>query len=100
VAHREFTDESGIHWQVWDVIPSAAERRESSERRRGSRAEDDRRSRHEVRIHFEEGFEHGWLAFTCESEKRRLRPIPLGWRDGSDSELVALLMRAERVTRD
>ena len=99
MAHRELTDDVGTRWQVWSVVPSFAERREA-DRRTGARDEEDRRIRHEPRVHLEEGFEHGWLAFECGTEKRRLRPIPEGWSDLDDDALLELLRQADRVTRE
>ena len=89
--HREFDDAQGVHWQVWEVIPSSAERREGADRRADERARPSRRARQELRIRLEEGLAHGWLAFECAHEKRRLHPIPDGWSECSDSELAALL---------
>jgi hypothetical protein len=99
VAHRELTDSSGTVWQVWDVYPSSAERRDGPERRETSRQSDDRRTRREVRVQLEEGYEHGWLAFESEQEKRRLCPIPPDWEQASDLDLIGLLAHAERAER-
>lgn len=99
MAHREFTDDEGTAWQVWEVIPMSAERRSVSERRFGARAQSDRRVRREVRIQMEGGLGAGWLVFESPRGKRRLHPIPGGWADRSDSELALLCRSAEPAAR-
>jgi hypothetical protein len=75
VAYREFTDERGRVWTVWDVYPTLAERRVRDagpppgvkERRRFAQA----RTRISARL------SRGWLAFEArDGERRRLAPIP------------------------
>jgi hypothetical protein len=67
---REFTDRSGVAWRVWDVYPTAINRRSTGsmpvvdESRVSSAAPD---------------FADGWLCFESETDKRRLVPIPIGW---------------------
>ena len=41
----------------------------------------------------------GWLCFESDVEKRRLTPVPGGWRSLSDPELVQLLGQAQAVNR-
>ena len=94
MAHREFDDARGVHWQVWEVIPSSAERREGADRRADQRPRPGRRTQQELRIRLEEGLAHGWLAFESEHEKRRLHPIPDGWAERSGTELAELLEEA------
>ena len=98
MAHREFTGSNGTRWQAWDVIPYAGERRGQSGLQTDARPLVERRTKHEPRVHIEEGFEHGWLAFETAGEKRRLHPIPVGWQECTDVELIALCEAAERVT--
>ena len=90
MAHREFTDANGTHWQAWAVIPSSAERRRAGERRFGSRARRDRRQREELRVHMDDALTRGWLVFESDHEKRRLLPIPPGWEQRTDDELTKL----------
>ena len=99
MAHREFVDADGTEWQVWDVIPSTAERRGSGERRFGARAAGERRTQHQLRVRMEDGLADGWLVFECEAEKRRLRPVPHGWSDLSDDALAALGRTADVAPR-
>jgi hypothetical protein len=32
-------------------------------------------------------FSHGWLLFTCDGERRRLAPLPPGWREAPEEQL-------------
>jgi hypothetical protein len=32
-------------------------------------------------------FAAGWLLFTCEGERRRLAPLPSGWREAPEEQL-------------
>ena len=32
-------------------------------------------------------FAAGWLLFTCEGERRRLAPLPSGWREAPEDQL-------------
>jgi hypothetical protein len=70
---RTLVDAGGTEWTVWDTVPEA---------RRGL---------------VQAGFERGWLTFQCESEKRRLAPIPPGWEVATDEALEDLLRSASPV---
>jgi hypothetical protein len=94
MAHREFVDPNGVHWQVWAVVPSSADRRETSDRRAESRPKRERRTRRELRVRMDPGLAKGWLVFESEHEKRRLHPIPEQWISLGNDELVALLREA------
>ena len=97
VTHRTFKDRQGRIWDVWQVHPSAAERRfvqrrtreedrtDSSERRSGK----ERRTgaAKKARATIAEEFTYGWLCFECVDEKRRLAPVPEGW-DRADDETI------------
>lgn len=78
MAHRVFSDERGIEWQVWEVIPTLAQR---ELRHRDPQA----------RTSVSRELKHGWLAFQSRDERRRVVPIPDGWETLSDAGLVALL---------
>jgi hypothetical protein len=99
MAHREFDDGNGVHWQVWEVIPQSVERRALRERRIAPRDARERRKRHEVRLRVSNGAVPGWLVFESDHMKRRLRPIPHAWFDVSDSELESMCARAELAAR-
>ncbi|MFL5558925.1 MAG: hypothetical protein ACJ794_09885 [Gemmatimonadaceae bacterium] len=98
VTHRTFKDRQGRIWDVWQVHPSAAERRfvqrrvhdgdriDSAERRSGM----DRRQSQEPLARpasVAKEFTYGWLCFETVGEKRRLAPIPEGW-DRADDETI------------
>ena len=105
MSHKNFTDEDGVVWAVWDVVPSSTERRMSGrrlnrtpeqgrqiglgsvERRRiGER----RMMQTEPRARVALGLEKGWLVFESPTERRRLAPIPDGWDALPDEGLRAL----------
>jgi hypothetical protein len=99
MAHREFTDQQGVRWQAWEVIPTTAERRSAGERRFGVRDKRDRRTRQQVRVQMDAELVKGWLVFESAGEKRRLRPIPPDWTARTDGELVLLCGSAEAAPR-
>lgn len=94
MAHREITDADGVTWQVWEVIPHSAERRDEPERRAEKRSRHERRVRQEPRIRMASDMAKGWLVFECAHEKRRLMPIPVSWAERDDAQLTALLAEA------
>lgn len=87
MTHRSFRDKAGLNWDVWEVRPTAAERRylqrriheedrkDSSERRSG----DERRRSKLSLTPIASEFAGGWLCFECPTGKRRLAPVPEGW---------------------
>ena len=99
MTHRSFKDKEGKLWDVWQVHPSAAERRFVQRRvnddERGDALE--RRSGDERRVGEKEHtisratiapeFTYGWLCFETAGEKRRLAPVPEGW-DRADDETI------------
>jgi len=97
VTHRSFKDREGIHWDVWIVHPSAAERRFVDRRandvdRAGAverRRAVERRGgvKRSPRASVAEEFAHGWLCFEARGEKRRLAPVPELW-DRADDETL------------
>ena len=76
---RDFSDSAGRQWRVWDVTPESIHPQ--------TKAED----------YLAECFQGGWLVFETPdgSAKRRLCPLPFGWEHRSDSDLEALMARAE-----
>jgi hypothetical protein len=94
MAQREFVDADGVRWQVWAVVPSSADRRESPDRRADARDQRERRTRRELRVRMDPGLAKGWLVFESAREKRRLHPIPEKWDVLSEAELNALLRTA------
>jgi len=97
MAHRTFHDESGREWDVWEVVPTAVERRMSKVSKRAAAVE--RRKVQEVRVVVPDSLQRGWLAFQSGSERRRLAPIPGNWEAMTAQQLVGLLGRADRRGR-
>ena len=97
--HREFLDSMRVHWDVWEVIPEAAERRGGDDRRHAVRETVDRRHDHQPRYRVGALMVDGWLCFECETEKRRLAPIPDSWVGLADVELERLCGSAVRAPR-
>jgi hypothetical protein len=87
-----------VEWQVWEVHPTLAERRQSEERRQGERSTRERRVRYQPRAITRADLVHGWLAFKSAYERRRRAPIPPDWEHFSDEELSEILAVAERAT--
>jgi hypothetical protein len=99
MAHREFTDQQGVRWQAWEVIPTTAERRSGGERRFGVRDKRDRRTKQQFRVPMDDGLAKGWLVFESAGEKRRLHPIPIDWNARTDDELSLLCGSAYAAPR-
>jgi hypothetical protein len=87
---REFTDNSGQHWRVWDVYPS--------ERGKGGPSEREIVAA-ELRGRFRSAeLAEGWLCFESATERRRLAPIPPDWEVVDPAILAQLLARAGYVS--
>jgi hypothetical protein len=99
MAHREFTDRQGVHWQAWEVIPTTAERRSAGERRFGARDKRERRTKRQFRVPMDAGLATGWLVFESSAEKRRLSPVPPDWTVRTDEELAKLCSSAVATLR-
>jgi hypothetical protein len=86
MGYRSFTDDSGVEWQAWDIIPRLAERRAADRRSAAAlsvsaerRGTSERRQRTGGRLALSNGLHAGWLCFETQAEKRRLSPIPADW---------------------
>ena len=79
MALRIINAPDGTQWSVWDVKPTL-----------GGMPGNLARVRSEL--------SGGWLAFQTASERRRIAPVPEGWEQLPDSELIALWEIAERVS--
>ena len=97
MAHRTFRDDLGREWDVWEVVPTAVERRMARAAPRASALE--RRRAQETRVVVPDSLQKGWLAFQSGSERRRLAPIPKDWEDMTSRELIELLSQADRRSR-
>lgn len=73
MAYREFNDEAGRSWRVWDTYPQKPQI-------------------------VAPGFENGWLSFETDGEKFRLVPIPPDWERGTEAGLRTLLHAARGRT--
>jgi hypothetical protein len=97
MAYREFIDDRGRDWKVWDVYPSLAERRLGEAGPPPGRRE--RRRLAERRLKVRPSLAHGWLTFESrDGERRRLAPIPKvegGWATATEDELNAWCAAAE-----
>ena len=87
MAHREFQDDKGRRWTVWDVRPDPRERRAGEERRKRPRGSPDRRQQQLLLSVIGGDLARGWLAFETRGERRRYTPIPDGWLDAPEDEL-------------
>ena len=100
MAHRQFADARGVHWEVWDVVPASVEIGLAT--RVGEAAESARSSR--IRLSQDGCFAgidtrlaSGWLCFSSDVEKRRLIPVPEGWEHMSSADLDRLKEDAQLV---
>jgi len=74
---REFRDVAGIQWSVFRATPhTSPSKREKI---------------------LPESFRLGWLVFECETERRRLAPVPENWEALTDRELAQLCTLADVV---
>jgi len=72
-----FTDQYGTSWDVFEVYPR--------EERTASRVP--------------AAFRDGWLCFQSDLERRRLAPIPLGWRQWDVERLTSALLTTHGMPR-
>ena len=90
MSFREFRDESGAEWEVWEVRPALVERRILND----APMDADRRTTSHRRAPVADDLRFGWLVFQSGSAKRRLAPVPTGWEKLDRDGLTALLTRA------
>jgi hypothetical protein len=103
--HRTFLDDLARLWNAWEVIPAWGERRTAERRAQTGGAESrmvDRRTRERrrtrgLRIALPPRLSHGWIAFECNDERRRVAPIPDGWCDLPETGLRDLWRGAEQL---
>ena len=75
MAYREFQDSAGLTWAVWETYPSRP-------------------------AVMDETWRGGWLTFRCDTNRRRLAPIPKGWEDAAPDRLELMCRAAEPVRQD
>jgi hypothetical protein len=90
MSFREFRDESGFKWEVWDVQPTSITLALAA-------ANGGRQDIRDPIGPVQERFASGWLCFARGEEKRRLAPIPTGWHQLSETELLAMSREAAEV---
>ena len=95
--NREFQDDKGRKWTVWEVRPDTRERRAGEERRKRPRGSPDRRHQKLLLALVGGDLARGWLAFETRGERRRYTPIPDGWTDATDDELRTIWQAAVAV---
>ena len=74
---RDFTDSTGTEWTVFEI------------RRQGNEEE--------TWAYLPQGFRAGWLCFESKFGKRRLSPVPDGWKSLEQADLNRMLKRATAV---
>lgn len=97
MAHKTFTDSSGVEWFVFDVMPRADERRNYDRRRDSTEQPPDDRRAEDRRVTVGQRpprLTKGWLCFERDGERRRLQPIPDRWSSLDDVELEKLVASA------
>lgn len=97
VSKRQFTDEHGVVWVVWDVHPDdlgrmiydrrTSQRAESPVEPSADRPGEVASSGRSV----DPELQRGWLCFQTGTEKRRFTPIPPQWEELPDSVLRVML---------
>ena len=89
MGYREFVDDLGSMWKVWDVKPRA---RYSPDRQLEAVSGTEEEPRPVA-----PGWGNGWLAFQSEQSTRRLRPIPDRWEITGEHSLQNYLRKAAEV---
>lgn len=89
MAHREFRDDRGRTWEVWDVVPERRDRRGGVDRRKHARETFDRRKVRILSAVISGDLAKGWLVFSTVRERRRYSPVPERWSDASDTQLLS-----------
>ena len=97
MAHREFRDERGRLWEVWDVMPERRDRRGGADRRTEARATFDRRKRRVLSAAVSGDLAKGWLVFSTTLERRRYAPLPERWSEATEDQLNAWCAAARSV---
>ena len=95
MAYREFQDEKGTWWKVWDVTPDERIFRPRTPVSVRAQAREERSV--QARSEVTPSRSRGWLAFQSATDSRRLSPIPPGWETANERDLGAFLLQATPV---
>jgi hypothetical protein len=86
---RSLRDLDGVTWRVWAVLPVSLEPHRIFDPATGRE-----------RLPLPPELAAGWLAFeSATGERRRVGPLPHGWEDLGDADLLHVLGRATAVAR-
>lgn len=91
MARRQFKDESGVPWDVWDVHPGEALAPAPYDRRSPVREDDAGTPAIASAPMLSPELELGWLCFQTGAERRRFAPIPVNWTELPDPVLRVML---------
>jgi hypothetical protein len=97
MAHREFRDERGRLWEVWDVIPERRDRRSGAERRKHARETFDRRKLRVLSAAVTGDLAKGWLVFSNPTDRRRYAPLPDRWIEATEDQLRLWCAAARQI---
>ena len=89
VPDREFTDRTGVRWRVSEIAGAATE--DAAPRERRAEARSIQRGVPKTKPLTTRPLQLAWLCFESPVERRRLSPVPAGWRQMPDDELEDLL---------
>ena len=95
---REFVDDDGTLWMMWEVHPALTDRRQVRNPSRPNELEERRKPRSALSP-LPGQMRAGWLAIQSATERRRVAPVPEGWVDRTDDELKEMLKSSENTGR-
>jgi len=94
VSLREFLDDDGQQWQVWDTRPATPVANVDSSSVDAAKSPSDKATDFPLLSRKREA---GWLTFTAVDERRRLSPIPDAWETADETSLRAFLKTADKI---
>lgn len=97
MSHRVVVDGNGIAWDVWEVLPTTVEKRDADAPGEPPPTTGERRKMRSARMNVSPAMRSGWLAMKSPTVRRRIAPIPEGWAELSDQDLLALVDRADET---
>lgn len=93
---RTVTDDAGVTWQVWEVIPGSARTSGPVTGRMPNVWGGASASLAPVATPAGDG--SGWLVFMRDGERRRIAPAPPGWLALDDAQLARLLQHPDAAS--